>query len=483
MKRDAILFEGRWRWLLWLVSALVLCGFMSRTVSPLFCLDGLDSALYRIVGECWLRGSLPYTEVFDNKGPYLYLIQAVGAWLGGGRWGIFLLLVINFTVILELIWRITGLILNKIGARLVVVAGFMLHFLLMLEQGNITEDWSTALILLALYMAMRRLAAPDNLQVGREVWVYGLCFGVVTLMRPTNSIVFAAIVLGFSGLLLYRKQFKALGIASLRFIAGAVATIAPMAVYFYCHDALDEAIHCVFTHNFFHLSGWSSLEAYNQENIAILMLPCLIPVIVAPIYDRIYKFNYSLIFVPAILIFVLIHYDQPDYAHYYALMSPLISVAIAMTIKLRKYLLSIVCVILLLTPCYLKRDEVTELWKSQRPTLQYIDGSYCGMAHWAELIPPHERHQVMLFDTDLGACVIYHRMCTTPPMRFTHLTTQLMAVDPTIHAEVDDYLRHNDPLWILTSTTSTYPLMQQKLSRYTLVDEDSRYRLYRQLAE
>ncbi|MGN0222896.1 MAG: hypothetical protein ACI4AM_02590 [Muribaculaceae bacterium] len=484
MKRDAILYESRWRWLIWLVSAAVLCGLMSRSVSPLFCSDGWDSAVYRMVGECWLRGALPYADVFDNKGPYLYLIQAIGAWLGGGRWGIFLLLVINYTVILELLWRITGLIFNKIGARLVVVAGFMLHFLLMLEQGNLTEDWSMALILLGLWLAMRRLAAPADLQIGREVYVYGLCFGVVTLMRPTNSIVFAAIVLGFSGLLLYRKQFRTFGIAALRFIAGAAAAIAPMAVYFYCHDALDDAIHCVFTYNILYAQIWSELTGtcYRFSNY-LLMLPAIIPLASSLIYDRKNHSRFSVVVIPATILFCLIHLNQATYYHYYALLTPMLAVGGAMILRFRKPFLTAACAVLFIPTCYFARGEVTELWKSQPPTLQYIDGSYNGMERWAELIPQHERHDVMLFDTDLSACAIYHRMRTKPPMRFTHLTTQLMAVDPAIHTEVDDYLRHNDPLWILTSAESTYPLMQQKLEHYTLIAEDSHHRLYRQLKE
>ena len=74
MKCDTILNASRWRWLLWFVGAMVMCALMSRSVSPLFPYDAHDSAVYRMVGECWLCGALPYVDVFDNKGSYLYLI-------------------------------------------------------------------------------------------------------------------------------------------------------------------------------------------------------------------------------------------------------------------------------------------------------------------------------------------------------------------------------------------------------------------------
>ena len=49
-----------------------------------------DSTVYRYLGMGLLRGRLPYVDLCDNKGPLLYLIEAVGALLGG-RWGLFVL--------------------------------------------------------------------------------------------------------------------------------------------------------------------------------------------------------------------------------------------------------------------------------------------------------------------------------------------------------------------------------------------------------
>lgn len=480
MKCDLILNASRWRWLLWFVGAMVMCALMSRSVSPLFPFDAYDSAVYRMVGECWLRGALPYVDVFDNKGPYFYLIQAAGAWLGGGRWGIFLMLVVNYTVILELLWRITALILSKISLRLCVLAVFMLHFLIMAEHGNVTEDWGMVPTLLSLWIAMRKLAAPAALRVGREVYVYGLCFGVVALMRPSNTMVHAGIVLGFSGLLLYRKQFKALGIAALRFTAGAAAAIAPMAAYFYCHNALDQAFYCIFTYNIHYSQLWVSVsrEIILLKN-ALLMLPTVFIAVGALLYDHKYRSRYSAVIVPAAILFVIIYFRQATYYHYYALLSPLIGVAIAMVLRLRKPLLTIACAALLLPTCYINRAAVTSLWKIQHPTAQYIDGSYNGMSHLADLIPPQERHDVMSFDIRVGDCAIYPQMHATPPMRFTYLTTQVMTVDSALRREVDTYLRSRHPRWILTSARSNYPLLQQKLHHYTLVAEDRDLRLYR----
>ena len=116
-------------------------------------------------------------------------------------------------------------------------------------------------------------------------------------------------------------------------------------------------------------------------------------------------------------------------------------------------------------------------------SIEYIDGSYNGMQCWADYIPTNQRDDVMLFDTGVGECALYTLMQTVPPMRFISMHCKVVVLDPAIRTEVDEYLRHNNPQWILISSTSNYPLMQQKLTQYTLVAEDSYLRLFRQHEE
>ena len=105
------------------------------------------------------------------------------------------------------------------------------------------------------------------------------------------------------------------------------------------------------------------------------------------------------------------------------------------------------------------------------------------MQCWADYIPTNQRDDVMLFDTGVGECALYTLMQTVPPMRFISMHCKVVVLDPAIRTEVDEYLLHNNPQWILISSTSNYPLMQQKLTQYTLVAHDSHLRLYRQLKE
>lgn len=61
--------------------------------SPLYCgHDWTDANTYLTMGRGLLQGAVPYRDLFDHKGPLLYLLYALGALLHpGGFYGVFLL--------------------------------------------------------------------------------------------------------------------------------------------------------------------------------------------------------------------------------------------------------------------------------------------------------------------------------------------------------------------------------------------------------
>ena len=53
---------------------------------------GTDDSVYLYIGQQMLKGAAPYRDVFDNKGPLLYSLNALGLVLGAGSfWGVYVL--------------------------------------------------------------------------------------------------------------------------------------------------------------------------------------------------------------------------------------------------------------------------------------------------------------------------------------------------------------------------------------------------------
>ena len=53
--------------------------------NPVTNLPTRDGGTYLYAGRLILRGELPYINIWDNKPPAIYYINALGLWLGRGR--------------------------------------------------------------------------------------------------------------------------------------------------------------------------------------------------------------------------------------------------------------------------------------------------------------------------------------------------------------------------------------------------------------
>ena len=50
--------------------------------------------MFQTIGKYWAQGDLPYVELFDHKGPMIFLINAAGYYLAG-KIGVFFLQILN----------------------------------------------------------------------------------------------------------------------------------------------------------------------------------------------------------------------------------------------------------------------------------------------------------------------------------------------------------------------------------------------------
>src|SRR5574344_1456659 len=82
--------------------------FYSETTSILYSIEFADSAVFKMMGHVLLNGGVPYVDYFDHKGPYLYLINAIGEYISP-KWGLFSLQVLWLFLSLTLWFKIARL--------------------------------------------------------------------------------------------------------------------------------------------------------------------------------------------------------------------------------------------------------------------------------------------------------------------------------------------------------------------------------------
>ena len=72
------------------VAGFLFLLLQSVSTSPLFTWSYIDSTIFRLMGLSLVRGGNLYLTTMDSKGPVLFFIEALGAWISSGIIGIFL---------------------------------------------------------------------------------------------------------------------------------------------------------------------------------------------------------------------------------------------------------------------------------------------------------------------------------------------------------------------------------------------------------
>lgn len=229
----------------------------SYYTSPLFPnLFGWDSAIFTLLGKGVLGGKEMYIGLFDHKGPFIFLFDALG-YLMGGRTGIFLLQCLFGYVTIAFLY-FTGKKLRadneKIGfpAMLLIMALGMATFFYTFEGGNMTEEYSLPFIAACCYMFVSYIKRAEAEAAHPPIYAffYGVCLAVVSLLRLNNAATIGAGVLFVFIYLCYHKQFKNLLFNLLAGVGGMLIVLVPVLLYFHLHGSLDEMIYATFLHNF-----------------------------------------------------------------------------------------------------------------------------------------------------------------------------------------------------------------------------------------
>lgn len=227
-----------------MVLCYLVCGisafvalFIYSKCSPLYPFnDWYDANVFFTMGKGMVKGRVIYAELYDHKGPYLYLLYGIGYLISHcDFYGIFLLEVISLFLFLVFSYRTICLYAERpslwfmpvycIG---IVISGAFVH-------GGSLEEFSLSMLSYALYSILRLLKTGE-IKTGTVV-INGFLAGVLFWSKFTlvgaHAVFFLIMVFYFwkAG---QRREAIHLGLV----FAGAVilATV-PWLIYFGIHNA------------------------------------------------------------------------------------------------------------------------------------------------------------------------------------------------------------------------------------------------------
>ena len=294
-----------------LFAAVAFLYLFSYSTSPRYETFGDDSTIFQAVGFCWSQGLLPYVGAFENKGPLLFAIDALG-YLIYPRVGIFPLQVPFMYFSMLSMWRTVELFWSQ---RVTFAIWLFINFwrASIFYEGNRTEEYSMPFLLAAGYFFLRWLRDEKNFCPPSLGFVYGFGFGACVLLRTTNGLPICCYVLLTTALLIRAGAFKNIWQNFLSFWAGFVTICLPFVIYFAVHGALYDMIYGTILINVKHATGfnpsheefWGLLIPYAFMRLTPLFWFVAVN-IVALIINRKSKLAWSSLFVFMMMFFMLL---------------------------------------------------------------------------------------------------------------------------------------------------------------------------------
>ncbi len=218
-----------------------------------------DAVGYAYIGKEVARGAVPYRDVWDHKPPGVYVLNA-------------------FVYTLFPTLYVPALLATSLLAAL--LSSILLFFLLRFFF-SVRTSW-VATVLFSIFSNIYVLTVGDNLIEGHMLPILiGFYFLFIHALRTHKPrfYIFSGILLGILFLfkqvgilpifscifyLVWRKQFKAWK-EILYICIGVLLALAPVAIYFWHHQALHEAFDAIFIYNVYYSKQGYDFRSLGQS--------------------------------------------------------------------------------------------------------------------------------------------------------------------------------------------------------------------------
>ena len=480
-------FSKKVDYILLLLLLLLFMLFFASATSPLFDnLYGYDSAFFRFIGSSILKGKTPYIDIWDNKGPILFFIQAIGA-LRGTQNGkislIFPMQVISLFVSVLFLKR-TDDQLNPSG-RWKMIRFFLLTicsltiFGVTIQGGNLTEEWSLPMICCSLYFFTKYMAGDGSELTHTRTFshprsyafIHGICFALIALIRVNNAVTICAGIIVIGIHLMIHRQWKNI-IENIIFgLLGISVVAVPVCLWFASRHALEEMLFAVFTFNLKY-AGSHSHTNYIGHDFLVRYLPlmiCLSLILIHLIRSRIIRLIDVLSLVIVFLNLLLLGFNNV-YLHYFTIVFPVflfISIIYVNQTGIIEVLITAAFFIFMLPDC-----RMVLYWN-------FTDNTYPIFPTANMYVPKAERDSMIGIDVTPE---IYLIKGMTPCSRFAAYQPLHFSVEPDFKEEFVKDLQTKQPKWIVTrcGSKSPYPDIQNIIdTQYSQNFMDTTYCFYR----
>ena len=323
-----------------LVLSAVLIITIASTSSPLFPFNPWDDAnCFLTMGRGIVRGLVPYRDLYEQKGPVLYLVHALCSLVPGKSFtGVWILECVMASVFAIYSWRSVKLFIKPSTVSIGFVPLFLsvIYTMHIFNFGDSAEELCFPLLCIVLFYALKAIKTENNLPELKESFISGIISGILFWTKYTFTAFIAAyclLIIIYS--ILYREIKKLFSLIGL-FLAGAAAVTLPVLVYFVLNNAVGDLFTAYFYNNIFiYNSGSSASGIYSIPVIKNFVIPfailfelgkeyislgilLILTIIGAVVFERRYRLRAVILFAVTFIITAMVTFPRVFYIYYYA---------------------------------------------------------------------------------------------------------------------------------------------------------------------
>ena len=205
--------------------------------------DWGDANCYLTVGRSLLRGRVLYRDIYDQKGPLLYLLHSAASLISpNGFFGVYLLETAFFAWFLRITARLARLfqpertvylLLPLVSALLLSSPAFC--------HGDSAEEFCLPFVAFSLYTLVQHFKQENRADMPlRLVLLNGIGAGCVLTIKFSLAGFHLAWILTVLVVCVAGKRYKRAASSLLTFAAGVLLPIAPWLLYFLLNNALRD---------------------------------------------------------------------------------------------------------------------------------------------------------------------------------------------------------------------------------------------------
>lgn len=291
---------------------------------------GYDAAIFNVVGRAWGEGIVPFKEIFDHKGPIIFFIYMIGNCISQ-RYGIFLLQSIFGGITLCMSYLI-GKEVSGFKGGLISVGCSIIYFLMVIDEGALSEEFNLPFLMISTWLIIRYLNVATQKVDHPPIYalIHGMTCAISLYIRATNCISICCYGLCIAIYLIYKKRkinfLKNLG----TFLAGVIVVIAPFAIYFALHHALQDMIYGTLTFNILYAKDSAAHSLNDWFKIFIYLIPVLLTMLTS--FGRKGLARNATVFSCIGTAWMMAHSEL--YPHYYVIVLPFVAIAVGTVINL-----------------------------------------------------------------------------------------------------------------------------------------------------